>query len=940
FTYTVSDGNGGTDTATVTVTVSNVNQAPVLDAIGNQTVAEGQALEFTVTATDSDNDALTFAAADLPTGATFDPATQAFDWTPTFDQAGNYTVLFVVTDDGTPPLSDSEQITITVGNVNRPPVLDPIGSKSVDEAATLEFTVTATDSDGDALTFSAANLPAGAAFDEATQLFSWTPTFDQAGNYTALFTVTDSGTPPESDSEQITITVGNVNRPPVLGAIGNRSVQEDEALSIIVTATDPDGDALAFSASGIPTGATFDPATQVFDWTPAFDQAGSYQVTFTVVDNGTPSATDSEQITITVGNVNRPPILGAIGNRSVQEGELLEITVTATDPDGDALTYAAADLPAGAAFDPATQTFSWTPAFDQAGTHSVFFLVGDSGTPPENDSEQITITVGNVNRPPIAEDQDAITDEDTPIALALTATDPDDDAVTCAVTAGPAHGTLSGVAPDVTYTPAADFNGLDTFTYTVDDGNGGTDTAAVTITVNPVNDEPTVSASADPMSGVAPCIVQFAAVGDDIDGDALSYSWTFGDGGTSDEQNPQHTYTGAGTYTAAVTASDGSGGTASASLSITITAPEPVNHPPVATDATAATAFNTAVNLQLDATDADGDDLTFAIIDGPSNGVLSGFSSLAGTVTYTPDTGYAGIDTFTFVASDGLADSNTAVVMIDVSDALVSILSVSTGQPYSLATAQIGAFYYIDRSYSIVDLSPALDGVVLVRTANADKRVTTDSHLTLLIGQDAVVSVCYDNRATVLPSWLEDGSWTFTDEYIAVNDKKASPLNVYEKTVPAGELTLGGNLAGGARGAKSNYVVIVRPAGQLAKPALKFTEGPLSADAWNSVGDTDGDGLLDAFELLFGLDQEDIDTDADGNVDETEQGPDGRDFWDIQTDDAWQDDDAPADDTPIDDTPIDDTPVDGTPPAPGGGGGGGGGCFIGTGTIGTAVFHR
>ena len=139
----------------------------------------------------------------------------------------------------------------------------------------------------------------------------------------------------------------------------------------------------------------------------------------------------------------------------------------------------------------------------------------------------------------------------------------------------------------------------------------------------------------------------------------------------------------------------------------------------------------------------------------------------------------------------------------------------------------------------------------------------------------------------------------------------------------AGELVLGGNRSGGAQGAKSNYVVVVRPAGQIAKPLFKFAEGPLAADSWVSVADSDGDGLLDAFESIFGLDPGNVDTDNDGDIDETEQGPDGRDFWDIQFEDDWQDDDTPVDDTPVDDVPADDTPDSG-----GGGGGSGGGCFI------------
>ncbi len=133
-------------------------------------------------------------------------------------------------------------------------------------------------------------------------------------------------------------------------------------LSFTVTASDPDGDGLTFSASNVPTGASFNPSTRVFNWTPAFGDAGNYNVTFTVTDDGSPAESDSETVTITVGNVNRPPVLGTIGSKSVDEGDLLTFTVTASDPDGDGLTFSASNVPPGASFNPSTRVFSWTPA--------------------------------------------------------------------------------------------------------------------------------------------------------------------------------------------------------------------------------------------------------------------------------------------------------------------------------------------------------------------------------------------------------------------------------------------------------------------------------------------------------------------------------------------------------------------------------------------------
>ncbi len=275
----------------------SANQAPVLDAIGNKTVNEGQLLEFTISATDSDGDPLVYSATGLPSGATFSPATRTFSWTPNYNQAGSYQVTFTVSDGS---LTDSETITITVNNVNQAPVLAPIGNKTVNEGQLLEFTISATDPDGDPLTYSASNLPSGASFDPATRTFSWTPSYIQAGPYEDVhFEVTDGTL---TDSEDIDITVNEAgNQAPVLAAIGDKEVTEGQLLTFTISATDPDGDPLSYSASNLPSGASFDPATRTFSWTPSYIQAGLYEDVYFEVTDGT--LTDSEDIDITVVNV-------------------------------------------------------------------------------------------------------------------------------------------------------------------------------------------------------------------------------------------------------------------------------------------------------------------------------------------------------------------------------------------------------------------------------------------------------------------------------------------------------------------------------------------------------------------------------------------------------------------------------------------------------------
>ncbi len=329
-TVTVTDDKGGVGTDTVIVSgLDSESGAPLLDTIGPKSVDEGQLLQFTISASDPDGDALTNTTSTLPEGAVFDAPTGTFTWTPGYNQAGSYPVTFTVSDGS---LTDSEDVTITVGSGNRAPVLDPIGPQSVAEGQELQFTISASDPDGDALTNTTSTLPEGAVFDADTGTFTWTPGYDQAGSYTVTFTVSDGSL---TDSEEVTITVGSGNRAPVLDPIGPKSVDEGQLLQFTISASDPDGDTLTNTTSTLPEGAVFDADTGTFTWTPGFDQAGSYPVTFTVSDG---SLTDSEEVTITVGSENRAPVLDPIDSKSVDEGQLLQFTISASDPDGDALT--------------------------------------------------------------------------------------------------------------------------------------------------------------------------------------------------------------------------------------------------------------------------------------------------------------------------------------------------------------------------------------------------------------------------------------------------------------------------------------------------------------------------------------------------------------------------------------------------------------------------
>jgi hypothetical protein len=401
FAVRVSDGLANTD-APISLTVNEVNVAPVLDAIGNKTVDEETLLTFMATATDADIPAntLTFSLdPGSPTGASTTSGGN-FTWTPTEDQGpGTYPVTIRVTDNGVSPLDDYETITITVNDINVAPVLDPIGNKTVDEETLLTFMATATDHDipVQTLTFSlSGTVPAGASITSGGN-FTWTPAEDQGPNDYPFDVVVSDGL--LTDSETINITVNEVNVAPVLNAIGNKTVNEETLLTFMATATDHDIPANTWTFSldaGAPAGAGIT-SDGNFTWTPAEDQGpGAYPVTIRVTDNGIPALDDFEAITITVNEVNVAPVLGAIGNKTVDEESLLTFMATATDHDipANTLTFSLdAGAPAGASIT-SGGNFTWTPTDAQGPGNYTFDVVVSDGL--LTDSETITITVNSI----------------------------------------------------------------------------------------------------------------------------------------------------------------------------------------------------------------------------------------------------------------------------------------------------------------------------------------------------------------------------------------------------------------------------------------------------------------------------------------------------------------------------------------------------------------
>jgi len=700
FTYTVSDGNGGTTTGTVTISVASLNDAPV----AQPTTASGQedapAITGQVAATDADGDALTFALASDGAPAhgtvTVNPD-GSFSYVPAPNFNGSDSFAYEISD-GNGGVTRGV-VNVMVAPVNDSPTVSAQTILQGTEDIVMSGTLPGTDIDGDALTFAPVGTPPAGLTLNSDGTYQYTPTANANGPVTFFdYTVTDpSGASVQS---RIYINLVSVNDAPWFNdkAI---TIQEGGGSAGVLQYGDVDGDTViaTIAEGGAPQNGTVilgAHGTYVYMPNPHFSGTDSFQVAVTDSNGATTIGT----VSFTVTPVNDAPVTTP-ATVSGQEDNAISGQLSATDPDGDAITYY---LPFG--FDPTNGqltfnpdgSFTFVPKADWNGQVDVYYHARDAWGAETSGS--LKIFVAPVNDAPIALTVSASGAEDTTLAGRLTASDVDGDALTFSLAPGgaPAHGTLT-IQPDgsYTYVPAANFNGADSFTYQVSDGNGGTATKTVALDVASVNDTP--AAQGQDLNGAEDHAIAGQLAATDADGDALSYSLA-ADGAPkhgavtlnldgSFTYVPAANYNGTDSFTYQV--SDGKGGFATATVTLNVAG---VNDAPVAGTTALSTSEDTVLAGRLVATDAEGDSLTFALASGqgPSHGTLN--LQPDGTYLYTPAANYNGTDTFIYTVSDGNGGSVTQTVTIavaSVNDAPVAQSATVSGTEDTAITGQVTA---------------------------------------------------------------------------------------------------------------------------------------------------------------------------------------------------------------------------------------------------------
>ena len=666
---------------------TDTNTAPTLAEIADQSVEVGQEVSFTAVGSDSDVPAQTlrYSIEGAPVGATMNATTGLFSWTA--GQAGEYHVVVVVCDDGDPVLCarQSVKISVTAAIVeNHAPVLGLIEDATIPEMEAYTFTAVATDVDaGDTLTYSLVGAPEGASIDAASGVFTWTPTESQGPEeYSFTVKVCDDGNPIMCDEQELTLNVTEVNLPPVLAEIGDRTVVVGEELTFTAEATDEDipAQTLTFSLKNAPTGAEITADTGIFNWTPTIAQVGSHIFEVCVTDG---VAEVCEEITVTVEEpavINEPPVAA---NDTYTTAEDVALTVAApgvlandSDPNGDAITAELVTSPShGTLTLAANGGFVYTPNADWHGSDSFTYKAKDAEL--YSNVATVTITVTPVNDAPVLNPiPDATIPEMVAYTFTATATDVDSTNLTFSLVGAPAGAAINASTGVFTWTPT-EAQGPQAYTFTVkvcDDATpAACDQQSVKLTVTEVNRAPEIedieakevtvgeeltftAVASDPDQPVQTLTFRLeeAPAGASINATTGKFTWT-----------PVESQIGIHEFHVCVT-----DGQLNDCTLVKVTVKQGhVNTPPVAV----ADEYETTVDTKLtvDApgvlandTDEDNDELTAVLVETTENGIL--VLDADGSFVYTPNAGFEGVDTFSYKANDGQADSEAVTVTIKV----------------------------------------------------------------------------------------------------------------------------------------------------------------------------------------------------------------------------------------------------------------------------------
>ncbi len=707
FTYRVNDGSLNSSTATVTINITAQNDPPVIASSQSFSTNEDTALNFTITnATDIDlpSQTITYRVISAPTNGvlsnciTTSPGTDlTCTYTPNSNFNGSDSFTYRANDGLTDSSSDAT-ISFTINAINDAPTLAATQSVSTNEDTTLNFNLTSgADIDSASLTYSVVANPSSGTLSctgGTSTACTYTPAPNENGTRTFTYKVNDGAL--DSTTATVTITINAINDAPVMLADQSFATNEDTLYAVTLSgATDLETatGSIQYKITSAPSNGTLSNCINtstwntdiICDYTPASNFNGSDSFSYKAYDGSLESGTSST-VSITVNAVNDAPTLAATQIIATAEDTALNFNLTAgADVDLDTLSYIIVANPSSGNLSctgGTSRACTYTPATNFNGSTTFTYKVNDGSL--DSTVNTVTVNISAVNdAPTLAATQSLSTNEDTLLNFSLTAgSDIESDPLSYIVVSSTASGTLSctgGASRSCSYTPSLNFNGTDTFTYKVNDGNLDSTINTVTITVAPVNDAPVKAANQSIATNEDTAINFTLNSGSDVEGDTLTYI-TVGNPSNgvlnctaqACTYTPNGNYNGSDSFTYKV--NDGAlDSIANTTVSITVNA---VNDRPVmAADQNYNTDDNVTLAITLsNATDIDGDTLSYKVMTAPSNGTLSNCITTGSygsdlTCSYDANANFHGTDTFTFIANDGTIDAlSVATVTITVID--------------------------------------------------------------------------------------------------------------------------------------------------------------------------------------------------------------------------------------------------------------------------------
>lgn len=322
----------------VFVTVLDSNRVPtIINSIGDTSIYEGEELIFNYQASDPDEDDLEFALVDSIEGLMVSLSGE-LSWTPNSAQIGTHTVVVSV-DDGSATVYDTSEVEVMMTN-RSPAFTATMPDTNINEGQLLTYTYAASDTNDDDLTFSLASSISGMEVTSSGEL-SWTPSYDQAGTYEVIVSVSDGSL---STNDTAEVEVADVNPSPVFtDVMPDTTITEGESLIYDYNASDENDASLSFSL--VSSMAEMDITSDgEFSWTPGYEDAGVYNVVVAVSDGETAV---NDTAVVTVEEANRAP--ESFSLLSPEDGDTVVVNnnsdylqfmwESSFDPDGDSLIY-------------------------------------------------------------------------------------------------------------------------------------------------------------------------------------------------------------------------------------------------------------------------------------------------------------------------------------------------------------------------------------------------------------------------------------------------------------------------------------------------------------------------------------------------------------------------------------------------------------------------